>query len=151
MPQFDSHFFASQIFWVCVCFGLLWAAMHWWVVPRVRSIQKLRSSHSNTIMEEVKRLHAKSAEIHLQCDTQQENLEKLFQQKIQSITQEQEKTMAHHLLELEQRFNLELSETKEKIIVMEENFIKNIQKDAADLAQVLIQRYLQKESHHEHT
>ncbi|PPE03356.1 hypothetical protein [Holospora curviuscula] len=146
MPQFDSHFFPSQIFWVCACFGVLWVAMHWWIIPRVRSIQAVRSAHLATMMEEVQRLHAKSADIHLQCDTQQEHLEKLFQNQIFSITQEQEKIMAQHLLDLKQRFDLELSRVKEELFVMEKNFMQHIQKDTTEIAQHLIQQYLQKEN-----
>ncbi|ETZ04741.1 ATP synthase subunit B family protein [Holospora undulata] len=146
MPQFDSQFFASQIFWVCVCFGVLWGAMHWWVVPRVRDIQKIRSSKVGTVMEEVRQLHAKSTEIRSQCDAQQEILEKTFQHQIQSLAQAQEKAMAEHLLQLKSRFDLEMSRIKDELNTLEQTFTDHLKTDALEIAQVLIQR--QKESSH---
>ncbi|ETZ07430.1 ATP synthase subunit b [Holospora obtusa F1] len=146
MPQFDSQFFSSQIFWVCVCFGVLWASMHWWIVPRVRSIQIIRSTQVSDIMEEARHLHEKSTQIRAQCDAQQDALEKNFQNQIRSLAQTQEKAVTQHLLQLKERFDLELSKVKEELSRLEHTFSEQLKKDAIDIAQVLIQQ--QKEKNH---
>lgn len=42
MPQFDSTFFPSQVFWLLVCFAVLYFAMSKIYLPRITSIIKER-------------------------------------------------------------------------------------------------------------
>jgi F0F1-type ATP synthase membrane subunit b/b' len=42
MPQLDPRFFASQFFWVIVCFVIFYACAHFLIVPRLRSILDTR-------------------------------------------------------------------------------------------------------------
>jgi F-type H+-transporting ATPase subunit b len=45
MPQFDSTYFASQIFWLVVCFGILMAVVGGVVVPRIQGAMNARAQH----------------------------------------------------------------------------------------------------------
>ncbi|MCE3255124.1 MAG: synthase subunit b [Rickettsiaceae bacterium] len=45
MPQFDPSSFISQLFWLAICFGLLYFSMSKIFLPRIREI--LRERHSN--------------------------------------------------------------------------------------------------------
>ena len=42
MPQLDPRFFASQIFWIIICFALFYICVHFFIVPRLRSIIDIR-------------------------------------------------------------------------------------------------------------
>jgi F0F1-type ATP synthase membrane subunit b/b' len=42
MPQLDSTFFTSQFFWVIVCFACFYTCVHFFIVPRLRSITETR-------------------------------------------------------------------------------------------------------------
>lgn len=38
MPQFDLTTYSSQIFWFILCFGALYATMHFMILPRIQKI-----------------------------------------------------------------------------------------------------------------
>ena len=42
MPQLDASFYASQLFWLLVVFGLLYSILSLWFLPRVRAILEER-------------------------------------------------------------------------------------------------------------
>ena len=42
MPQFNPESFASQIFWLAICFGLIYFSMSRIFLPRIREILKQR-------------------------------------------------------------------------------------------------------------
>jgi F-type H+-transporting ATPase subunit b len=42
MPQFNPESFASQIFWLAICFGLIYFSMSRIFLPRIRDILKQR-------------------------------------------------------------------------------------------------------------
>jgi len=46
MPQLDSTYFASQFFWIIVCFALFYTCVHFLIVPRIKSILQKRA-HEN--------------------------------------------------------------------------------------------------------
>lgn len=44
MPQFDPHYFSSQIFWLTICFAILYYFVSNIILPRIRDILKERKS-----------------------------------------------------------------------------------------------------------
>jgi len=54
MPQFDSTFFASEIFWTIISFMVLYVLLSRWVLPRIASILQQRTQ---LIKDEIDRAH----------------------------------------------------------------------------------------------
>jgi F0F1-type ATP synthase membrane subunit b/b' len=54
MPQFNSTFFLAQIFWLMICFGVLWSAMQFWVFPKLEALQSNRKKSLEQKIEEAK-------------------------------------------------------------------------------------------------
>ena len=52
MPQFDSSFYASQIFWMCLSFGLLFWAMHTRLMPKIRRVQQQRADEKEAVLKQ---------------------------------------------------------------------------------------------------
>ncbi len=48
MPQFDPSSFSSQIFWLAICFGLIYLSMSKIFLPRIRDILKDRNNEINS-------------------------------------------------------------------------------------------------------
>ncbi len=68
MPQLNPEFFASQIFWLLIVFGLIYLLVAKYFLPRVGSVVELRSSKieediilSEKMIAEYKALEIKSA------------------------------------------------------------------------------------------
>lgn len=47
MPQFDPSSFSSQLFWLAVCFGIIYFSMSKVFLPRIRDILKDRHNQIN--------------------------------------------------------------------------------------------------------
>lgn len=63
MPQFDPSSFASQIFWLAICFGLLYFAMSKVFLPRIRDILHNRDTVINNDKAVALQLQAQINEI----------------------------------------------------------------------------------------
>lgn len=143
MPQFDVQFFASQIFWVCICFGILWGAMHFWVVPSVQHIWAERSGYVREISEEAERLNGVSSDIRARCEAQREDLEHHLHQRLQTVSQTHEEILARRMQDLEKEFNVYMHETKEALFALQETFSRMMTQETLETAQHLLDQYQQ--------
>ena len=141
MPQFDVQFFASQIFWLCVCFGILWSAMHFWVVPSVRSIWAERGGYLREISEEVERLNGLSSDLRARCQAQREDLEHHLQQRLRAVTQHHEAILAQRMQEFAREFTVQIEQTKEELAGLQETFAGMLEKETLETAQHLLAQY----------
>jgi len=77
VPQFDSAFFTSEIFWTIISFGVLFAWLNRWILPRIAAILQQRS---RLIEGEI--AHARQAR------QQAEHLKKVYAAKLAAIEQD---------------------------------------------------------------
>lgn len=143
MPQFDVQFFASQIFWVCVCFGILWGAMHFWVVPSVQNIWAERSRYLREISEEAERLNSVSSDIRARCQAQREDLEHQLHQRLQTVSQSHEEILARRMQDLAREFTVQMHQTKEELSGLQEMFSHMMTQETLETAQHLLDQYRQ--------
>lgn len=141
MPQFDSQFFTSQIFWVCVCFGILWSAMQWWVIPSVRWIQAQRNTHVQGVLKEAERLNVISAEMRTRCKVQHAVLEEELHNRIQDVFRYEEAAMVKYVHHLRVVCETDIQKAQEELISVQENFLEHMKHDVLDTAQRLVDRY----------
>ena len=91
MPQLDPRFFLSQFFWIIICFVLFYACVHFFIVPRLRSIVETRkhvneknktTAHmlSLQIAELKSAAHTKTVEMQNQIDEMKSKYEHKFQE-----------------------------------------------------------------------
>ncbi len=59
MPQFDTSTFPSQLFWLLVCFVVLFFAMTKWALPRIGNVLEARQ---NKIDDDLKKAAARKDE-----------------------------------------------------------------------------------------
>ena len=56
MPQLDPASFASQIFWLFICFTALYVIMNRWVLPRIGGVLQERRNKIETDLERAEQL-----------------------------------------------------------------------------------------------
>ena len=56
MPQFDFSVYCSQVFWMCVSFGLLFWAMQTFLMPKIKQLQHMRAEEKNALLQEAQAL-----------------------------------------------------------------------------------------------
>lgn len=52
MPQFDSSVYFSQIFWMCISFGLLFWAIQTKLMPKISGLERQRAEKKNVLLDQ---------------------------------------------------------------------------------------------------
>lgn len=60
MPQFDLTWYPSQIFWLIVCFVILYIAMRYFLLPPLQEIMKERDHKIQSILRQADKFNAEA-------------------------------------------------------------------------------------------
>ena len=142
MPQFDTQFFSSLIFWEFISFGILCWVLYKFAFPPILAALDLREQKIRDSLEQADR-HRTEAEQRLQA----------YDAKLQGAVREAEaivadaKAKAQRLLEEnEQRLRTETrrmqDETTRELERERRKAVQDIQKEAADLALLVAEKVL---------
>lgn len=142
MPQFDTHFFSSLIFWEIVSFGILVWVLYKFAIPPIMEALDTRERKIRETIEQAER-NQSAAEQRLQD----------YEAKLRGAAKEAEaivgeaKTKAQRLLEEnEQRLRVESdrirTETTQEIERERRKAIQDIRGEAADLALMVAEKVL---------
>ncbi|MFQ5345244.1 MAG: hypothetical protein ACE5DZ_04705 [Mariprofundus sp.] len=133
MPQFDSTFFASEIFWTIISFVVLYVLLSRWVLPRIASTLQQRTQ---LIKDEIDRAH--------QTRQQAECLKKEYAARLAAIEQDAKKMFDASEKRILERRNQLMAEWKnemerkklaflEDAEVTRQQAIRDIRSQSADL------------------
>ena len=142
MPQFESHFFSSLIFWELVSFGILLWVLSKFALPPILDALELRERKIRESIEQAEQNRI-AAEQRLQE----------YEAKLRGAAQEAEailaaaRNKAQHLLEEnEQRLRKESerikTETSQEIERERRKALQDIRREAADLALLVAEKVL---------
>ncbi|MEC9005293.1 MAG: F0F1 ATP synthase subunit B [Nitrospirota bacterium] len=142
MPQFDSHFFSSLIFWELVSFGILLWVLSKFALPPILEALELRERKIRESIDQAEQ-NRTTAEQRLQE----------YEAKLRGAAQEAEailaaaRNKAQHLLEEnEQRLRKESerikAETSQEIERERRKALQDIRREAADLALLVAEKVL---------
>lgn len=142
MPQFDTHFFSSLIFWECLSFGILCWVLYKFAFPPILNALEMREQKIRDSLEQADRQRVE-ADQRLQA----------YEAKLQGAAQEAEaivaeaKTKAQRLLEEnEQRLRTESrriqAETTQELERERRKAVQDIRREAADLALMVAEQVL---------
>ncbi len=121
MPQLDSTHFPSQLFWLCIIFGLLYLCLQFWIVPKLKRGLDARHTYMDQKLSEISAFQRKIEHL-------EQKREDLIQKKNQEIALQLEESRTIHqaLLEKEQK------KLKEELRQAQQIFDANL-KEKADL------------------
>ncbi|MDX8403320.1 MAG: F0F1 ATP synthase subunit B [Mariprofundaceae bacterium] len=133
MPQFDTTFFSSQIFWTIISFIILFVVLSRWVLPRIAAIIQKRT---RLIEEEIEEAHKKRKEM--------ESLKNDYATKLSEIDQEIKKMFDESEKRIVEKRNQMMGEWKDEMERKKRDFledaevtrrkaIKDIRSQSADL------------------
>lgn len=138
MPQFDSTFFLAQIFWLLICFGALWAAMQFWVLPQLSHLQKRRKHSLERLIEEAK-IFQQQAEILMK-----ENAEYLSKSRQEAATlihdslQASQNSLEEVIQELKEAHHTKIDVFKTELAQQQEKALDKLKKEIPSLVQLCL-------------
>lgn len=68
MPQLDPTFFASQIFWLCLSFALLFVLMQFWALPSVTKIIENRRQRIEGDLKQAAKIQKDIERLNKNCE-----------------------------------------------------------------------------------
>lgn len=125
MPQFDPSSFSSQIFWLAICFALIYFSMSKMFLPRIRDILKKRAdvlddSHNLTIQLQSQINEVAAATKSLK-DTANSQYKVAIEQSVKQAILSKEEAMNH----LKEQVNKMIEESKLSIAKVREDYKKD--------------------------
>jgi F-type H+-transporting ATPase subunit b len=114
MPQFDTTFFSSQIFWTMISFIILFVALSRWVLPRIAAIIQERT---RLIEEEIEEARRKREEM--------DSLKNEYATKLSEIDQETKKMYDESEKRIIEQHKRMMGEWKEEMERKKRVFLKD--------------------------
>lgn len=151
MPQFDTSFFASQIFWTIVSFVILFVVLNRWILPRIAAILKERArlieaeiEEAHKKREEAEQLKADYADMIAEIDAE---AKKIFDESEKRLTEDRNRMMSEWNAEMERKKRQFLEDAE----LTRQQAIRDIRSQSAELItaateQVIHERLTEKEA-----
>jgi F-type H+-transporting ATPase subunit b len=73
MPQFDLSVYCSQVFWMCVSFGLLFWAIQAFLMPKIKQLQQKRADEKNAVLKEAQDLLDQAVALEQDIESRRKN------------------------------------------------------------------------------
>lgn len=149
MPQFDFSVYFSQIFWMCVSFGLLFWAMHRCVMPKITQLRHQRHERRRSVLQHAQDWHERT-EVLLQ-----EVEEKLRQARgdaskiVSDALAISEKQLQESLYAHQQSYHAQMEALKKTIESERVQAWKTLYDSVPELSETVIKKWSQKNLHQE--
>lgn len=140
LPQLDLSTYSSQIFWLLLCFCLLWFLVSVFVTPKIADVVEQRKRKINEYIKKADNLNSQAK---LALDNYNETLAQAEKKAEQEIAKEQNK-LKDYLKNTENKMSAELNKKiadNEFILAKEKkNTLQQIESIAEDLAFDVVQK-----------
>lgn len=126
MPQLDPTHFPSQLFWLCITFGLLYVCIQFWIAPKIKKGLHVRHHYIDHKLQEISSFQKKIEQL-------EERREQVTQQRNEEMALNLEKARARHKEILEK----EREKLKKELHATQETFKEEIKAQTEQVAQEL--------------
>lgn len=146
MPQLDSSTYTSQVFWLFLCFLVVYFLLKNWIIPRLENAENMHSKKIESIMLKAEQTQEKTAEL---LKEYQHILDGAKKESIEMITKTREKINLSKI-ELEHEIGgwlkSELKSVEEKLDKEKALSEKNIALSIDEIADLLVEKIQERQS-----
>jgi F-type H+-transporting ATPase subunit b len=141
-PPFNAHTFPSQLIWLIIAFGLLYALMAKWALPQVARVIEKRQKHIADDIAEAGRLKGQSDEAVAAYEKALADA-RARAQSIANETREKQAAAAEATRKThEDALNAKLAEAEKTIAATKQAALGNVRTIAEDAARAIIERLI---------
>ena len=142
MPQFDFTTFSSQIFWLAICFTILYIFISKVILPRIAEIKKIRQETIDQDQISAQDLEAKINKLEEKTNLVKKNANEKYQSQIDATLQEAKEEKEKQLNELKDQIDEMNSKSNQEIKSFLENSYKENDSTIKDLVQKIKEKLL---------
>lgn len=140
MPQLDPSTYASQIFWLFICFFSLMFLMSKFIIPKISNIRQQRDNKIDGYLLKAEELQQKTeAAIH-KYETALSEATQKANQSLQETKNDLNKMIAKKQAELDKKLQKQIRAGEEEIAAGKEAALKEIKTLSSELAVEILQK-----------
>ncbi|QEK38879.1 hypothetical protein [Candidatus Nesciobacter abundans] len=140
IPQFNSHWFLSQLFWFCMVFLSSFLILDKFYFPRMKSVIRSRKLKRIELEENIDKLQKASKQISEELDYYKEKVDNVFNKALERIRVDIKKKYDCKATELEKSHQVLIKDTDLKISKWKADFINEFKAKSKDLIEEIINK-----------
>lgn len=140
LPQLDLSTYASQIFWLLLCFCSLWLAVSFFITPKIADIIEQRKRKINEYVQKADRLNNQAKEA---LNKYSETLA-YAEKNAESVVEKEKADLKNYLRETENKIsaqlNQKIADNEFNLAKEKKDTLQQIENIAEDLAFEIVQK-----------
>ncbi len=140
MPQLDPASFASQFFWLIICFSALYVIMNRWILPRIGGVLEERRDKIEQDLERAERLRQDAEKV---LSNHEAALADAHQRAADIVRETQEadaKAAAEQMAALDERIRTQLAQAEARIAEARQTALADIGNFSAPLTREALKK-----------
>ena len=145
MPQLDVSAYPSQLFWLIIFFGILYACMHWFIVPRIGRIFQKRRVLLDEKLEEIDLFRQEIERLEAKVESLIETSQKYSRELLSNAQRDCHKLFETEELELQKKAAQSLEVFEKDLLVQVKKIEKELSQSEPEFARLIIHKALETE------
>ena len=146
MPQFNAKSFSSQLFWLLLSFAILYLAITYVILPRIRENIRLRKNKIANDLERAENIKIEIENMISQSNIKYEEAKSSVQKTIKDTLLRSDKECANQIETIKKQIANKQLETEKRIAEYKKNIEKDISKSTISLSAVMLSKLNYKNS-----
>lgn len=141
MPQFDHSFFFSQLFWMLICFGVLFSSIYFWILPSFTKINAKRNAKiesiakkTATLLKETEKLAKQNEEAILSARAEAQTI-------IDAASLQSQEKYTQYKNEITAVFDKKMQEAMDVMEKEKDDAVRYAKKEGEELAKIILSKY----------
>ncbi len=142
MPQLNPESFTSQIFWLFVSFSILFFIVHFFLLPKLKSIREKRDDTINNYLSQTQKLNQQIDNIINQIDKELNEAKNSFNDKIKEELEKNKIIFDKELVLIEENYEKKKERLNSELLKSKNDIKNKIPKICMDLSNDLYEKIL---------
>ena len=134
LPQFNTHTWPSQIFWLVICFGVLYIFFSKFTLPSMTGTIEARANKIEKDIKAAEQLSAQAEQVRLGYEADLKKAAAQSSSDMKQIDEEAKAKLATSLADFRTRYESEMAKVEQRLDQAKTGAMQDMQKIAADIA-----------------
>lgn len=144
MPQFDTNWYPSQLFWLVVCFTLLYFFMSRGIIPRIREVLESRQHRIDADLDFARSMQGEAETVKLEYEASIATAQFQVRELIQEAQATNEVQAASAFQEIDEKIAASMDKAEKEITAQLDGIEKDSLPVVKELSSMLVEKILLK-------
>lgn len=140
MPQLDPSTFASQIFWLLICFFTMMFILSKFIVPKIAETRNLRTNKIDGYLQKAEKLKESTQNAITKYENALAEATQKANSELEKTKEELNKLIAEQQSKLDKKLQKQIQKEEAEIAVQKEEILKEIKSVSATLTSEILEK-----------